>query len=658
MCAHSKERLGWLDYFHVYSDLESLCIPPMETFPTAVRAWAFGVEGPEYFLIENRQRLGFDQGLAKEGLLIYHVDQDRYDAMKPTNTVNADEANKGIDPECADAFTADHVVNADDLDRRSNRADSLDVWCNGGNNNAFNAISIPDSRSKSGVPTPVAVANITACEGGAGGDIPLDYVCAQINVGAASPVDVCIEDCPEDDCNAIATCEYWWGSPDIWIDNDEDGESDPPFIGGENKLWTRVHNLGPDIAVGTTVQLYIAKGAMGLQWPSDASAYLGVTGIPVIEPGAVEEDYMIFHYPDLLELIGHFCIGAVIQQDEDPTYGESPPLSNNIAQINSQVLFVRGEDGLGGGDRSCPGPFYNRSLVYFHDGQNAAGAEIQVKIRVGSPPAFDDAIIPENWNLDFYPSDGPFWLWPGMKDSVFVLLSSDYAEHGESAHIPLTLWDITNNQPIGGMVQDYQIDCMWPSAPENGAAEWLDLRGDDLLGPNVEVEWDPVTLDANGNAEFLQYYEVYRADDQGNPFELIAEVAIDAEPDTVQFQFHDQVPRGLCPIVYTYQVRAIDGYGSAGLWSVPFELICPTVDLEEAQTQELSTGILGSFPNPASATTTIRYRVVGRGTVDLSIYSAGGERVRRLVSRNRSAGIQEIGWDGRDDRGRAMPSGV
>ncbi len=658
MCAHSKHRLGWLDYVNVDHNLASICIPPVETEPVAVRVWAFGAAGPEYFLVENRQPLGFDQHLAKEGLLIYHVDDDRYSATLDNNTVNANEVTKGVDLECADAYTAEHIENADDLDRSTNRGDSLDVWCMGGNNNTFNAVSIPDTRSKGGVPTPVAIRNITACEGGGIG-IPPEYICAAIDVGVASPVDVCIEDCPGDNCNELATCEDWWASPDIWIDNDEDGDSDLPAIGAANKLWTRVHNLGPDIAVGTTVELYIAKGALGLEWPIDAAdGMLGVTGIPVIEAGSEDEDYVIFNYPDLLQLVGHFCIGAVIQQTYDPTNGTSAPLTNNIAQINSQVLFARGDGDQAEGGRLCPGPFVKETQLYLLDGYNPPGGIVQAEVRIGSPPDFDDAVIPDGWEVELLPSTGPYILYPGMKDSVIVRVSAELADHGDAAHVPITLWNIVEQRSIGGIVQDYIVDCQWPMAPEHGYAEWLPPRGDDLQGPNVEVEWDPVELDEMGDEEHLQYYEVYRADEAGGPFALIAQVAIDAEPDTAQFQFHDRVPAGLCPTVFTYQIRAVDGYGAGGPFSEPLELHCPASDVGVEPEPRAATRILGSFPNPSTSSTTIRFQLDRPGTMDLSVFDVGGQCVRHLVSGSRSAGNQEVIWDGRNEAGQDMPSGI
>ena len=40
-----------------------------------LKLWTNGVPGSEYFLVENRQRTGFDQYLPGDGLLIWHIDE-------------------------------------------------------------------------------------------------------------------------------------------------------------------------------------------------------------------------------------------------------------------------------------------------------------------------------------------------------------------------------------------------------------------------------------------------------------------------------------------------------------------------------------------------------------------------------------------------------
>ncbi len=65
-----------------------------------------------------------------------------------------------------------------------------------------------------------------------------------------------------------------------------------------------------------------------------------------------------------------------------------------------------------------------------------------------------------------------------------------------------------------------------------------------------------------------------------------------------------------------------------------------------------------NFPNPFNPTTTIRYSLARSTQVSLEIYNALGQRIRTLVSGQQSAGSYQVQWDGKNDFGQPVPSGV
>ncbi|MCK9997463.1 MAG: T9SS type A sorting domain-containing protein [Candidatus Krumholzibacteria bacterium] len=67
---------------------------------------------------------------------------------------------------------------------------------------------------------------------------------------------------------------------------------------------------------------------------------------------------------------------------------------------------------------------------------------------------------------------------------------------------------------------------------------------------------------------------------------------------------------------------------------------------------------LTAAPNPFNPRVTIRWSQPVAGPVELSIYDMRGHRVRQLVTGDRPAGSGEMIWDGRDDAGGGMPSGI
>ena len=65
-----------------------------------------------------------------------------------------------------------------------------------------------------------------------------------------------------------------------------------------------------------------------------------------------------------------------------------------------------------------------------------------------------------------------------------------------------------------------------------------------------------------------------------------------------------------------------------------------------------------NYPNPFNSGTVISFSLASDGPVELSVYNMAGQQVARLIDRPREAGFYTIGWDGRDNSGRALASGV
>jgi len=66
-----------------------------------------------------------------------------------------------------------------------------------------------------------------------------------------------------------------------------------------------------------------------------------------------------------------------------------------------------------------------------------------------------------------------------------------------------------------------------------------------------------------------------------------------------------------------------------------------------------------NFPNPFNPNTIISYSLPQTSEINLTIYNMLGQRIRSLVEKiNQSEGTHTSRWDGRDDAGKQVPSGI
>lgn len=81
----------------------------------------------------------------------------------------------------------------------------------------------------------------------------------------------------------------------------------------------------------------------------------------------------------------------------------------------------------------------------------------------------------------------------------------------------------------------------------------------------------------------------------------------------------------------------------------------PKVDANTAPTEFC---IASVYPNPFNAATLIEFALPEEGNVNLEIYDLLGQRVLTLFDNRASAGSHRVIWQGKDNAGRDVPSGV
>lgn len=198
--AWSKVHLGWVEPTFVLQDSLSVAIPPVETSGRVFRLWKDGLEDAEYFLVENRQPIGFDGGLvrssieggdgAASGLMIYHVNEAVGGNDDPDSKMLDVEEAGGVEQlfgypgtqnlDLASGDFAGRVLCGGDLvSVQGNRGDLWDPWPGLGGAVSFDAGSCPGSGSACGnAPSQVAIRNIAEV----GVDIGADFYVSGVRI--------------------------------------------------------------------------------------------------------------------------------------------------------------------------------------------------------------------------------------------------------------------------------------------------------------------------------------------------------------------------------------------------------------------------------------------------------------------------------------------
>ncbi|MEN2983693.1 MAG: M6 family metalloprotease domain-containing protein [Dictyoglomaceae bacterium] len=153
--AWCKIQLGWITPIVPTDNLTNVNIPPVETNPVVYKLWTDGMAGDQYFLLENRRKIGFDAYLIGEGLLIYHVDE------KMRGSQNDNEWYPGLDPSKHYLVALEQADGKWDLEKDVNSGDTGDPYPGSANKTTFDENSTPNSNAYGEIPTGVAVRNIT-----------------------------------------------------------------------------------------------------------------------------------------------------------------------------------------------------------------------------------------------------------------------------------------------------------------------------------------------------------------------------------------------------------------------------------------------------------------------------------------------------------------
>jgi hypothetical protein len=138
----------------------------------------------------------------------------------------------------------------------------------------------------------------------------------------------------------------------------------------------------------------------------------------------------------------------------------------------------------------------------------------------------------------------------------------------------------------------------------------------------------------------------------GNEIRLVNGVNVDGSLGTALIN-SAEVPEG----AYWVYCRVTDGGSVAGDWSEG--TVAFTEEIVSAVPDAAGNGrLVRAVPNPFNPRTTLQLELPRESAVNIDIFDVRGRRVRHLFQGRLAAGPQAVAWDGRDDGGRVLPSGV
>lgn len=82
------------------------------------------------------------------------------------------------------------------------------------------------------------------------------------------------------------------------------------------------------------------------------------------------------------------------------------------------------------------------------------------------------------------------------------------------------------------------------------------------------------------------------------------------------------------------------------------------VDNDDPTVNPVITKLVGNYPNPFNPETSIRFSLREAGNVSLRIYNLRGQLVRTLINSNYQSGNHTVVWNGRDNNGNSVSSGI
>lgn len=680
MSAWCKQYLGWVTPIDLTGSDIGQNMPQAETNPFAVQLGA-NAGGPddwpggsgEYFLVENRQQVGFDIGIPGCGILVWHIDEAMNGNQNQGHTAGS---HRLVDLEEADGL--------DQLDSTGGRGDAGDPFPGSTANDLWDADTYPHSDLYDGTVTNHRMRVQSTC----GADMLVIF-------GNQAPVAACqdLSVDADENCQAVVTAAMV-----------DDGSSDPDG----DSITLSLSPAGP-FPLGMTAVTLTVTDEHGEFSTCDATVTVNDVTPPVVTcPDSIEIECNAAGgvAKDDAQLAGFFagvsaldnCDNVLSISNDAPDFFPGPCDENNgVTTVTFSAIDDAGNVG------SCS------AEVTVVD-TTAPELEVTVAPQVLWPPnhklveveftvtASDVCDADLTWELVSVVSnepdnglgdgDTPDDIQgddPGSADSMIRLraersgtgegrvytatfaatdCSGNTTEASANVYVPHAKNDIDAILAGGSRIASESDESAYLI---DGASLWrkeIPVDGGESLAPRSAYLINTAGM-VRTSAFFVEDVDEDQVSDVLLAFptrqlEDLAAVSTEIDGDPVlvleigpeKYLVMDMTDLMTAPFDLELEIselRAREGGGN------PTD---PDPEPADEVLPKKSAGIYAASPNPFNPVTEISFYLDRSGHVTLDVYDISGRRIARLAGGEFGAGEHVVTWRGADDRGSRVPSGV
>ncbi len=194
-------------------------------------------------------------------------------------------------------------------------------------------------------------------------------------------------------------------------------------------------------------------------------------------------------------------------------------------------------------------------------------------------------------------------------------------------------------------------------AVNNGEASTLPIILSSFTAAAIQSDYVQIDWITQSEANLLGF-DVYRnsTSEVRDAIKLNGEL-INANNSLIEkhYSYTDSEIEKECTYYYWLSTHEFDGTLS---YHGPIEVKIADDDNEELPEIELSTKVIGNYPNPFNPTTNIQFSICEESNVIAKIYNSKGQLILDYGINKYAEGKHSIFWDGRDSNKRAVASGI